>query len=195
MALGDDYISVADFKAYVKIEGSTQYDELLEDAAGSASREVERFCHRQFNDSGAASQREYEPISSEVLIVDDFSTSVGLIVEVSGTEWTADQYSLEPKNGVMQGVPGWPYWLIRAKAGNCFPIDGTDVKVTARWGWTAVPEPVRQATKIIAAMNFQIKDAPLGVAGMGEFGMMRVQDSRTAASKLKAYVREGVLVE
>jgi hypothetical protein len=195
MALGDDYISVDDFKAYVKIEGSSQYDELLEEAAGSASREVERFCRRQFNDAGSASEREFTPVSSEVLIVDDFSTSDGLEIEVDGIAWTADQYSLEPKNGVMQGVPGWPYWLIRAKGGSSFPTNGADVKVTARWGWAAVPEPVRQATKVIAAMNFQMKDAPLGVAGNGDFGVVRVQDSRTAANKLKAYMREGVLVE
>lgn len=194
MALGADYITVAEFKQYVKLEGEASYDDLLEAAAGSASREVERFCHRQFNDAGSATVRKYKATSSRMLIVDDFSTDVGLVVSVGGTVLDSSAYELWPENGVMQGVPGWPFWLIEA-TGASFPCDGSKVSVTARWGWTAVPEPVAQATKIIAAMNFQIKDAPLGVAGSGEFGMMRVQDSRTAASKLKNYMREGVLVE
>jgi hypothetical protein len=47
---------------------------------------------------------------------------------------------------------------------------------------------------MLAAKNFQIKDAPFGVAGMGEFGFVRVQDDRGALGKLKPFRRDPVLV-
>jgi hypothetical protein len=47
----------------------------------------------------------------------------------------------------------------------------------------------------MAAETFQLKDAPLGVAGMDAFGSaLRVRDNAMAASKLAPYVRDRFLV-
>ncbi len=47
-------------------------------------------------------------------------------------------------------------------------------QVTGLTGWTAVPTSVKQATVITAARIFKRLDSPLGVAGFGDMGVMRV---------------------
>lgn len=48
------------------------------------------------------------------------------------------------------------------------------VQVTARFGWSAVPYQVNEATILKAASLFKRKDAPFGVAGFNEFGAVRI---------------------
>jgi hypothetical protein len=204
MALGDNYATLSELKAYMSITGST-YDTELTQALGSASREIERFCRRQFNDSGAASARVYYASNNgDVTITDDFHTTSGLVVETDdlddgtyATAWTSADYQLEPLNGIRGGMPGWPYWKVRAIDALSFPsnTDRAPVRVTARWGWAAVPAPIKTATLILASKNFQLKDTPFGVAGFGEFGMVRVGDDRMAANKVAPYVRNKLQVK
>jgi hypothetical protein len=44
------------------------------------------------------------------------------------------------------------------------------VKVTALWGWTAVPVAVKQATLLQASRFFSRRHSPYGVAGSPELG-------------------------
>ena len=48
------------------------------------------------------------------------------------------------------------------------------VKVTAVFGWPSVPSTVTQATIIQASRIFKRYDSPLGVAGFGDIGAIRV---------------------
>ena len=48
------------------------------------------------------------------------------------------------------------------------------VKVTTVFGWPAVPKAIEQATILQAARHFKRYDSPLGVAGFGDFGVVRV---------------------
>ncbi|MFF0183552.1 hypothetical protein [Streptomyces sp. NPDC005244] len=206
MALGDSYATLPQLKAYMRgsIEDDvTMYDTVLTDALASVSREIETHCDRQFNTADSVSARSYgsENVFTITdssgalhwLAVDDFCDTAGLAVLAGGTAWTLSDYRLYPRNGIVSGQPGWPYWEIQAAGALRF--DGlSDVTVTAKWGWTAVPAPVKQACLILAAETFQLKDAPFGVAGMDQFGVIRVRDNRMAASKLAPYVRDPILV-
>jgi hypothetical protein len=68
------------------------------------------------------------------------------------------------------------------------------LQVTARWGWSAVPPAVTEATLILAEELAKLKDAPFGVSGWTEFGVMRVRDNPFAARLLNPYRRNAVLV-
>lgn len=204
MAIGDPYASLADLKKYMAgtLQGASQYDDVLEWALESTSREIESYCARQFNRAEGASPRVYAPSAGGCrVLVDDFWTTDDLVVEVdptgawsSSTVWPPDRYRLEPINGVRDGMPGWPYYVIRAVGGWSFP-SGATVRVTARWGWAQVPEPVRQACLILAAETFQLKDAPFGVAGLDATGsVVRIQHNKMAARKLTPYRRDVVMV-
>jgi hypothetical protein len=105
--------------------------------------------------------------------------------------WTiTTDYILEPLNGIENGRTGFPYWRIRAVGTDRRFLSGQgrpQVQVTAQWGWAAVPASVKQANKILAAQYFTLKDAPHGIAGVNDFGPLRVQDVPQAARLLSPY--------
>lgn len=209
MALGDTYIDLADLKGYLKIAlTKIELDDALLDALQSSSQEIERQTNRQFNMTDTASARKYAPNRrGDKVLVDDFYTTVGLVVEYDSTgngdwvELTLDtDYELKPTNGIQDGQPGWPFCeIVIYQPIPVFRVNRRDnrasVRVTAKWGWAAVPKPVRQACLIIAAETFQLKDAPFGVAGSDQFGnVLRVRDNRIAAGKIARYVRNRIPV-
>jgi hypothetical protein len=51
------------------------------------------------------------------------------------------------------------------------------VEITGVWGWPAVPFEVKQACRIMVAEIAKMQESPLGVAGFGEYGVMRVGKS------------------
>lgn len=205
IALGDPYITLSEFKTYLVGQANanlTGQDANLMDALSSASREIEDYCRRQFNDAGSATPREFKPDQARSARVDDFSTTTGLIVKLDtdldgtfSTTLTSSQYELTPANGIVRGMPGWPYYRIRLTDRSIsFPTStGSErervLQVTARWGWANVPEPVRAACKIMAAETWKLKDAPFGVLGLDEFGVVRVRQNKMAVSKLAPYAR------
>lgn len=211
MAMGDPYVTLVELKSYMGQAGSTANDDELTDALQSASSEINRHCNRQFNQASTATARLFKPDSMRATKVDDFWTTAQLVVETdtSGTGnfsqlWTASDYELLPVNGIVDGEPGWPYSKLRSCGGFWFPTySGVPfrreyvVRVTAQWGWEAVPAPVKQACKILAQETWKLKDAPFGVAGVsGMQGgyVMRVRDNPLVSRKLAKYVRNPVLV-
>jgi len=206
VALDALYVSLAEFKPYAGVPVlSTEHDDSLTQALTSTSRGIEDVCHRQFNDAGApATARVYYPERSGRLVVDDFHTTTGLIIKsatdpdsgVFDDTWDAADYELRPLNGVIGGRSGWPYNRIHPTATRLFPQSArrAPAQVTARWGWAAVPAPVKQACIIVALEAWKLKDAPLGVAGVGEMGVIRVRGNPIAMQKLGPYIVSPVLV-
>lgn len=201
MALGDAYVELADFKEYLKIKpDKVEQDGNIQDAINSASSEIEKHCNRQFNKADTATARVYEPDDEYTVAVDDFWSTDGLVVEVDtrddgsfATVVPASDYEVYPRNGVVDGQIGWPFYeLAFVNPLPCGRRKGT-VRVTAKWGWMAVPEAVRQAAVIIAHETYQLKDAPFGTAGMDQFGnIYHVRDNRIAAGKLARYCRNRI---
>lgn len=192
MALGDPYINAAELAAYIGIDDS--YDNaLLLSAATAASEWVNKFCQRQFNKTTTATARTYVAGYPTRLEVDDFHTTTDLIVATdttdTGTYATITDYVLQPFNGVEAGMTGFPYRKIVTVDSESFPLPTgrARVRVTAQWGWAAVPESVTLATEIVGGFLFNLKDSPLGVASFGESGIIRVRDVPQAAMLLTPY--------
>ncbi len=209
MALGDAYATLDELKVYLSIldeddESSVdQYDDLkLSDALMTASREIEAFCDRQFNKTETSSSRLYRPKGCKVVTIDDFYSTDDLVIETDSgysgdfnITWQASGYELEPLNGIVSGSAGWPYYRIRAVGSYAFPVisERASLRVTAKWGWTDVPAPVKQACLVIASEIFKLKDAPFGVVGYGDYGV-RVKNSPVAMRMLAPYQRNPVKV-
>lgn len=204
MAIGDAYATLEDLKTRLgpSFVGHTEWDTVLTNVLLAISRKTEKHCGRQFNsDGGAATARYFEPSRDVRLVeVDDFVLTDDFMLQTdpSGTgdfevTWDAPlDYELSPFNGVVDGVPGWPYYRIRAIAGVWFPLiqfrRKATVKVTAQWGWSAVPDDVHEAVLILAESYFHLKDAPFGVAGFTSFGTsVKVRDNPMACSLLDPY--------
>lgn len=201
MAIGDSYADTAALKGRLRITDTTDDDRLTE-ALSVASRGIEDCTNRQFNDAGAATARVFFVDSPMVAKVDDFSTTTGLIIATDpardggfATVWAASSYQLEPLNGTHNGVTGWPYWRIRATSTR-FPSceHRALLRVTARWGWTAVPKPVREATLILAEELFKLRDTPFGMGGYGEYGRIRAKENPHVWMRIAPYRRDAVIV-
>ena len=203
MALGDPYVTLPEMRAYLKIEPErTEMNPALEAAIAAASKFVDRHCHRQFNKSDIATTRTFKVLSrGRSLWVDDFYTTDGLVID--GAAWDSKRYDLYPGNGVYEGVPGWPFYRLDdirygnygpyARFGGLGSYEGS-VTVTAKWGWAEVPAPIKQATYLQAGHLYKMADAPNGVAGMDQFGAIRIRSLPQVTDLLCDYVRNKVLV-
>ena len=89
--------------------------------------------------------------------------------------WTSTDYQLEPLNGVVSGGPT-PSTLIRAIGDYAFPtaMGEATVQVEGTFGFSSVPTAIKQATVILGSRIFKRNDAPLGVTGFGDLGVIRV---------------------
>lgn len=89
---------------------------------------------------------------------------------------------------VLMGTPGstaqnggwlpfiWPYTPLNR------------VQVTGTWGWNVIPPNVQQASVMLCADIFKTKDAPWGIAGTAETGLMRVAANPMVVEFLHDYI-------
>lgn len=213
MPIGDPYATGDDLKSYLfkqqEAKAAILYPTELDDCVRAASQQIEQYCNRQFNKETTATARVFEPATWKRTYVDDFWTTADLVVKTDSggvgsfdVTWDSSDFELSPFNGVVGGVPGWPYSELRACRGLYFPRYARQpyrrravVQVTAQWGWTAVPGPVKQACLIMAAETWKLRNAPFGVAGFTQFGgVVKVRDNPMAFSKLCPYVLDSVNV-
>ena len=179
MAIVNGYASLNEVKAALRITDAVD-DSLLEMAVESASRLVDGHAGRRFWNAGTATKY-FVAQDDYVCEVDDISSSTIVLQTSSGadgifdTTWDIDDYQLEPLNAELDGI-SWPYTSIRAIGDYLWPISGGEalVKVTGVFGWPSVPIAIKQATIIQASRIFKRLDSPLGVAGFGDLGAIRV---------------------
>lgn len=199
MAFGDPYADLADLKVRLDIDRNDD-DARLTEALAAASRGVDKFCNRQFNTASSATARKFRPLGATLCHVDDFQSITSLKTDDSNigtfsTTWNSTDYELEPLNGVVDGETGWPYWHIQAVNSKWFPcFRRATVEVTALWGWAAVPAAVKEACLIAAEEIFKLREAPFGIGGYGDFGVIRVRENPFTARMLGPYRRNPVLV-
>ena len=176
-----NYATLAQLKQAVKITDQLD-DALLTTAISAASRWVDGYCGRSFAKAAAVSSRDYVPSGRmEPLRVDDFTEVVSIKIDEDldrtfSTTLAEIDFQLEPINLLSFANP-YPYTTIRPQEDGYWPIAFTPratVRVEAKFGWPEVPDAVREATILQAARLFTRFDAPLGVAGFGDMGAMRV---------------------
>jgi len=179
LAITNGYATLVQVKAALRI-ADTVDDTLLEMAIESASRAIDGHAGRYFYSSGTAT-RYYSASDSYVTQINDISSSTLTLATSSGADgifdtiWAATDYQLEPNNGNVDGL-AVPYTRIRAVDRYVFPTAGEEVlvKLTATFGWASVPIAITQACVIQASRIFKRLDSPLGVAGFGDMGTIRV---------------------
>lgn len=176
MAITNGYASLAEVKAAMRIIDSVD-DDLLELAIESASRQIDGHCERVFYSTDTV--RIYTALNSYLAEIDDLSAITELKTSSDGdgfdTTWAATDYQLEPLNGQAGGISS-PATFIRATGDYLFPRLGDEalVRITGTFGWAAIPTAIKQATLILAQRQFKRYDSPLGVAGIGDIGIIRV---------------------
>ena len=186
MTITNGYATRNQTKAALRIgTADTIDDDLIDNCVGAASRLIDGYCNRRFWQTGTAEARVYQAEDSFYCSIDDIAGTALTLktsTQADGTfdlTWSRSDYQLEPLNGNLDGLT-WSYDKIRAVGDYLFPTVNANygeqalVQVTAVFGWPSVPEPVTQATIIQASRIFKRYDSPLGVAGFGDLGAIRV---------------------
>lgn len=177
MAITNGYCTLAQVKASLRITDTVD-DALLELAVEAASREIDSVTERQFFPTTAT--RIYRPQDSYITQIDDLNTLTTLKTSSAANgiydiTWSATDYQLEPLNGLAGGITT-PATQIRAVGDYTFPLDGGEatVQVVGSFGFATTPTAIKQATVLLASRIFKRNDSPLGVAGFGDLGVIRV---------------------
>jgi Phage gp6-like head-tail connector protein len=182
--MANEYATRSQLKVYLGIDtDNTNEDTVLDSVLTAASRGIDNYCGRYFYADAVVSARIYSPrkramrrAEGEDLLIDDVSTTTGLIVATgvaNGSTWTAiTNYETYPENAIARGRPITAILRLLSSWGLGGPT--ARVQVTAKWGWPAIPDVVYQATLIQAARLFHRKDSPEGVLGSPEWGPVRL---------------------
>lgn len=170
MAWAPDYVTTAELKAYLGIPDPTD-DVQLALAVTAASRAIDEDTNRQFGKVSSAEERVYFAYPDYergywVVAVDDFQSTSGLLVEVDGT--SVATFLQEPRNASQKARP-WTRVVFTSDS-EAQPCRASEVAVTALWGWSSVPDTVKQATLLQASRFFKRRGAPFGIAGSPEMG-------------------------
>lgn len=193
MAWAPDYITTAELKTYLRIS-DTADDAVLASAISAASRAIDQFAGRQFGVVSAAETRHYTAewdrrIGRWVVFHDDVMALSGFSVQTS--RGVIDVFTMKPINNGFIAKP-WTHFVVEDTSTTQPTILPDDVAVTALWGWTTVPEAVKQATKLQASRLFSRRTSPYGVAGSPDLGSelrLLAQVDPDVAVSLRPYIR------
>lgn len=176
------YATTAQIKAALRITDSVD-DSLINTAGSAASELIDSYCGRTFGQAGGTVTRYYSAHKSNHVEIDDLAAAPVFVKYSSNRDGNYDQtvsasdYTMLPSNGIMDGL-AWPYTAIQTLNTKTWTIAAADeptVAVSGVWGFPTVPASVTQAAIIQSTRIFKRLDSPLGVAGFGDVGVMRVQ--------------------
>lgn len=204
MAITNGYATLNEIKAYLSISDSTD-DTLLEDLIESASRSIDRIANRRFYLDATASARLYRAYSDIFVYTDDIGTTTGLVVAIdeNGNGTYSKQltlntdYILDPLTAPSLNRPYTQLTMVsNTQMWPIFPgltQNGLrpGVQVTAKWGWPSVPSDINMACLILSADLYKRKDAPGGILGLGDLGVVRMSPlGRDVTAMVRAYKKE-----
>ena len=188
----------------MSISDNTDND-LLEDLVESASRSIDRIANRRFYLDATASARLYRAYSNIFVFVDDIGTTSNLVVAMdengngtySKTLTLNTDYILDPLTSQSLNRPFTQLTMVsNTESWPIFPGITSNglrpgVQVTARWGWPSVPDDINMACLILTADLYKRKDAPGGILGLGDLGVVRMSPiGRDVTAMVRAYKKE-----
>lgn len=183
MTLVHAYCSLQEVRDQLSDKDGRVDQVLLEKRIEAASRAVDDWCGRRFwMDAETPTVRTYKPSTCDQVTIKDVASRTGLAVQTRSapggpwsTAWTIDaDFELGPDDADADGG-AYSWQTLTAVGGKRFVrARYSSLRVTAIHGWSAVPEQVRDATILKAVALYRRKDAPFGIAGVGDFGPVRI---------------------
>ena len=182
MAITLGYCTLDELKARLNIQlGDTTDDAMLESSIEAASRAADGMCGRHFY--SATETHYYQSERWDEVDTDDIVSVSSLTTDEDGDRvyevtWGATDFELGPGDSA-------PYTRIYASptGSYAFPFERKSIKVTGSFGWSAVPDAVREATVLLAARYHSRRNTPLGIqVGKPEFGNLSIPGNRKTLS-------------
>lgn len=175
------YCTLAELKApsvmNIAATNST-YDELLEKTITAVSRKIDNHCARHFFQ--VTETRYFTAGQNYRISIDDVYTASGLALYTDdgadGTyenTWATTDYNLLPTNALTKGLP---YTSIeRTLLGSfAYPKYRNAIKLTASYGWAAIPAPVNIACIMQAHRIAKRFVTPLGESAATAVGTIKL---------------------
>lgn len=199
-AVGRFYCGLEELKDRLGITDNAD-DSSAQMAIQAASGWINEYCGSHFY--RLTETRTFQPHDIWQLNIDPLVAVTALNVDTVGNgtfdqAWTLNtdyalKFGRDSYNLNAAGVAR-PYRKVQVlQAGKWFPpvwpyshLDR--VQVTGTWGWPAVPPTVTQACLTLAAQWFKEKDAPFGIAGTAETGLLRIQTNPWVTEMLRPYI-------
>lgn len=198
MTITNGLLTAAEYGAYtgVQIPNDPVRSGQWDDAITVASRWVEKYCGRQFHDSGAGtSARYFDPVGM-VVHIDDCQSITAVAVDTGDDgnyATTTTDYQALPVGGRDALLGSVPYTALRALSSTTWVYDNDrlgSVKVTGLWGWTAVPDDVKRACAILTQDLLRDPESAFGgLAIAGEGVVLGARIPARVTGLLAAYVR------
>jgi len=173
MAWAPDYATTEELAAYVSIPDDAD-DVQLAGAIAAASRAIDQATGRQFGQLAVPEARIFPAeldcrVSRWFVRIDDLMVSPTAVATDPDADggFTGDVgtgFTLGPVNAASQGRP-WDRLDITSASSYYPGAPDRYVRVTALWGWSAVPPAISQATLLQAARVFKRRVSPFGIAG------------------------------
>lgn len=202
------YATSDELQAWVQIPGGAKIAQ-IEMVLDAASRAVDDWCQRHFWQDGtiaAPVARTFAAFNSQMVYLGPFNDLTADVAPTVATDtdgdgayetaWAASDWQPLPFNR----PDGRPYTSVWAGGGLRFPCGSTGrvdrVQITGVWGWSQVPPPVKTACLIKAARLLTRMQSPNGIAGVGEFGPVRINrtEDGDVVSLLEPYRRSEAVV-
>lgn len=193
------YITEGDLEKYILQDIDSSYTDWINTIIGYVGAYIDQYCDTTYVGTGNDSDRYYDGSGSDSLIIDNFTSITSISI-------------LDNSGNVIQSIPsgGWftaPYngsvfntIILNGSAGYSeFPEGSRTVKVTGKFGYTTVPEPIKfaaiqLATKIIneGLRGGQVASENLGSYSVSYQKVDEVADSMAIKDILNKYRRIGM---
>lgn len=197
MPLTNAYTSVAAVKAHLRIPDGGE-DGTLEEIATGCSRALDQWLGRRF--FAATETRTYTARDAYRLLLDQDLRSITTLKTDEGGDrtyeytWSSStDYYLSPANAVADGLPYGEIEVDRVNGRYTFPRGiQRGVEVVGSWGYCATgshPAPIERALLLLIGRIYKRGDAPLGVTGSTEMGLIRIGTDRDIQDWIWPYSR------
>jgi hypothetical protein len=184
------YATVAELAAHLGLSDAITPSGVMVDAARNAryqlaldvaSTAIETDCGRVF--TSASATKTLISKGGYVLPVPDLVSATTIKTDedddgIFETTLLAVDYELGSWNELRTD---WPYeWVNRIDDQWPIPTPGGRrklIEITGTWGWSSVPNPIKQACLLMAARQVARGNASLGVQGVSDFGPFSIRST------------------
>ena len=178
MAITNGYATLAQLRSGLTIPtADTTDDTKLELIVQAVSRKIDQYCRRRFWVNSADETRYYNAVTNRVAIIDDCSTCTSVALDNTGnrasytTLTLSTDYDLLPDNAALDSIP-WNAIQLAPYSTYRFNMYPKTIKVVGKFGWSAIPDVVREACLLWSARIYARKDVRFGEAGSPSVGVI-----------------------
>lgn len=182
-----DYITLPAFRDYLRINSSVGADDnQAQLAITAASRAIDKRANRNFGIDDPATQKQIEAGGCTIVATPDISSTDNLVVTASYSAAVFDRtFTTLTINTDFVLLPEIKDEATDPYTGIHLLVPAQTLRITAEWGWSAIPDVIEQACLLQASRFLARRDAPFGIAGSPSVG---------SEMRLLAYVDPDVAV-